>query len=100
MGACRGVVNGYIEFSMRHSRKMVVSFSGSSCEVVSKENSHLTEAGWEHINLWESLECSLDFLDCVCLDDISNLDVVVALDVETAVHTHVNFLDIVLESLE
>jgi len=46
------------------------------------------------------LECPLDFLDCVCLDYIADLDVIVTCNVETAVHAHVNLLDIVLESLE
>ena len=46
------------------------------------------------------LECSLDLLDCVCLDYVADLDVVVALDVETAVLTHSHFLGVVLESLE
>ena len=46
------------------------------------------------------LESSLDLFDCVGLDYVADLDVVVALDVKTAVHTHVNLLDIILESLE
>ena len=46
------------------------------------------------------LELSLDLLDSVSLDNVADLDIVVALDVETAVHTHVNLLDIILESLE
>ena len=46
------------------------------------------------------LECPLDLFDCVCFHDVSDLDVVVALDVETAVHTGEHFLDVILESLE
>ena len=46
------------------------------------------------------LESSLDLFDCVSLDNVADLDVVVALDVQTAVNTHVHLLDIVLESLE
>ena len=46
------------------------------------------------------LESSLDLFDCVGLDYVADLDVVVALDVKTAVHAHVNLLDIILESLE
>ena len=52
------------------------------------------------IMIRELLESSLDLLDSISLDNVADLDVVVALDVQTAVHTHVNFLDIVLESLE
>ena len=46
------------------------------------------------------LESSLDLFDCVSLDNVADLDVIVALDVQTAVHSHVHLLDIVLESLE
>ena len=46
------------------------------------------------------LESSLDLFDCVSLDYVADLDVIVALDIKTAVHTHVNLLDIILESLE
>ncbi len=46
------------------------------------------------------LECSLDFFDCVGFDDVADLDVVVALDVQSAVHTDNHFLDVVLEALE
>ena len=46
------------------------------------------------------LESSLDLFDCVSLDNVADLYIVVSLDVETAVHTRVNLLDVVLESLE
>ena len=46
------------------------------------------------------LERSLDLFDYISLDNVTDLDIVVALDIKTAVHTHVDFLDIVLESLE
>ena len=46
------------------------------------------------------LEGSLDLLDCVGLDNVTDLDIVVALDVETTVVTHMYLLDIILESLE
>ena len=47
-----------------------------------------------------TLKRSLDLFDSVSFDYVTHLDVVVALDIQTAVHTHMNFLDIVLESLE
>ena len=47
-----------------------------------------------------ALERSLDLFYSVSLDNVSDLDVVVTLDVKTAVLTQCHFLDIILESLE
>ena len=46
------------------------------------------------------LEFSLDFLDSVSLDNVADLDIVVTLDIKTAVHSVYDLLDIILESLE
>ena len=40
-----------------------------------------------HVYDIDQLEFPLDLFDDVCLDHITDLDVVVALDVETAVHS-------------
>lgn len=45
-------------------------------------------------------ESPLDFDDVVCFNHISYLHIIEACYVQTAVHTHSDFLDIVLESLE
>ena len=37
--------------------------------------------------MYGCLERSLDFLDSISLDNVANLDIVVTLDIETAVHT-------------
>ena len=47
-----------------------------------------------------SLERTFDFFDSVGLDNVTDFDIIVALDVKTTILTHRNFLDIVLESLE
>ena len=47
-----------------------------------------------------TLERSLDLFDSVRLNNVADLDVVVALDIKTTVHTHMNLLDIVLETFE
>ena len=46
------------------------------------------------------LELPLDLLNSVCLYDITNLDIIVSLDVKTAIHTGMHFLCIILEPLE
>ena len=46
------------------------------------------------------LERSLDLFDCVRLDNVADLHIIVSVDVKTAVHTHVYFLDIVFEAFE
>ena len=46
------------------------------------------------------LELPLDFLDSISLDNVTDLDIVISLDIETAVKTCSNLLDIILESLE
>lgn len=46
------------------------------------------------------LQCPLDFNDCVRLDYIADLDVVVAADVKAALHTGSDLLGVVLEPLE
>ena len=51
-------------------------------------------------NIAGTLERSLDLFDSVCLNNVTNLDVIVSLDIKTTVHTHVNLLDIVLETFE
>ena len=51
--------------------------------------------------IWKrTLERSLDLFDSVSLDNVTYLDVIVTLDIETAVLTQCHFLDIILESLE
>ena len=46
------------------------------------------------------LQCSLDLNNLVSLNDVSNFNVVVAVDVQTAIVTAVNLLNIVLEALQ
>ena len=46
------------------------------------------------------LERSLDLFNCILLDNVADLHIVVTIDVKTAVHTHMNLLDVILEALE
>ncbi len=47
-----------------------------------------------------SLQFTFDFNDLVSFDDISDLDVVVAFHVKTAVHTGIDLFCVIFESLE
>ena len=46
------------------------------------------------------LELSLDLFNSIGLDNVTYLDIIVALNVKTAIHSHQNLLDIILEPLE
>ena len=46
------------------------------------------------------LQCSLDLNNLVSLNDVSNFNVVVAVDVQTAIVAAVNLLNIVLEAFQ
>ena len=47
-----------------------------------------------------TLELSLDLFNSIGLDNVTYLDIIVALDIKTAIHSHQNLLDIILEPLE
>src|SRR2546422_11226320 len=68
---------------------------------ISRFNSSRTRSmRWEGMRICASLKFGRDLLGGVGLDDVADLEIVIAIDADAALHAGADFIDFVLEAAE